>query len=253
MKTKLPHVIFTPEEIQALHSGTMTHLRRPIASLEDKWDCNILRFDSLTESNGKLNAFFAPVESKMENPPKIGATCPFGRVGGLVWVKEAFSVAPTSGASFGDAMMGKDMTIKYKAGGEQRLLGSSVNAEGFHLDIGSEASNFPDEKYDRWQSAVSMPQWASRYTLKIENVKVQQLHDITEEEARAEGYKGSELLELDPDTNEMAPALTPLEDYSFSWNKQIANKNYPWVKNPYVWVIDFALVESLGFQPEAKI
>lgn len=253
MKPKHLHVIFTLEEIQALHTGTMKRFRRPIATLEHDWDCNVLPFDSLAESNGKLNAFFALPEIKKGEKNLLGATSPFGKAGDKLWVKEAFSVAPTSGASFGDAMMGKDMTIKYRAGGEQRLRGSSVNAEGYHLDIGSAASNFPVEKYDRWQSAVSMPRWASRYSLAIENIQVQRLQDITEEEARAEGYKVLVLVKYDSDFNDVRRKLSPLEHYAHRWDELVANKNYPWAKNPYVWVIDFVLAESLGYQPEASI
>lgn len=40
-----------------------------------------------------------------------------------------------------------------------------------------------------WRSPIHMPRWASRVTLKVSAVKVERLHDITHEDALAEGVR----------------------------------------------------------------
>lgn len=246
MKPKHLPIIFTPEEIQALHTGAMKRFRRPIATLEQDWDCNVLHFDSLAESNGKLNAFFALPENQKGEKNLLGATSPFGKAGDKLWVKEAFTVHPASGASAGDVLIGANMTIRYKAGGELTLKSTIFKEKGVTVELGTDAAGYPQGLFGQWQSAVSMPEWASRTSLKIESIHVQRLQDITEEEARAEGYKVLELVKYDRDYNDERRKLSPLEHYAHRWDEQVANKNYPWAKNPYVWVIEFTLAESLG-------
>jgi hypothetical protein len=41
--------------------------------------------------------------------------------------------------------------------------------------------------WGKWRSPLHMPRWASRLTLKVADVRVQQLQDLTEEDALAEG------------------------------------------------------------------
>jgi hypothetical protein len=71
---------------------------------------------------------------------------------------------------------------------------------------------------DRLQSPVTMPRDASRILLEIESVRVERLQDITEEGATAEG-------------------ADPLSWFAHCWRKF-------WDANPWVWVIEFRVVEG---------
>jgi len=50
-----------------------------------------------------------------------------------------------------------------------------------------------DPAFGRLRPGMFMPRWASRLTLTVTDVRVQQLLDITEEDARAEGFEDGRL------------------------------------------------------------
>ena len=99
----------------------------------------------------------------------------------------------------------------------------------------------------RWHPAIHMPKEAARIWLKVTDVRVERLQDITEEQAKAEGavqcYE-----ELSPSENQ--PVIYIASDgkgyyvlgFKSIWNPTIKEKDlthYGWDANPWVWVIEF--------------
>lgn len=81
-------------------------------------------------------------------------------------------------------------------------------------------------RHNRWRPSIHMPRWASRLTLRITDVRVQRLQEITEEDAKAEGFSDGERRE------------TAREHFRELWNF-INGKRAPWSNNPWVWAISF--------------
>lgn len=81
--------------------------------------------------------------------PRDAHQCPYGSVGGILWVREAYTE--------------DDAGFIYRADNE--CIGNSV----------------------RWRPSIFMPRRASRITLTITDIKIQRLQDITEPQAMAEG------------------------------------------------------------------
>ena len=76
-----------------------------------------------------------------------------------------------------------------------------------------------------------MPKEAARIFLRVKNVRVEHLKDMTEEAAIAEGLDDSG-----------AGTDSPLERFSALWNKTVKREElsvYGWDANPWVWVIEF--------------
>lgn len=94
--------------------------------------------------------------------------------------------------------------------------------------------NVPFGGSGKWRSSIHMPRWASRITLEVTEVRVQRLQDISEEDAEAEGARGS--------------ASGPwgreglIEDYSDIW--EAIHGPGSWDANQWVAAITFKLANQ---------
>jgi hypothetical protein len=84
----------------------------------------------------------------------------------------------------------------------------------------------------RLRPSIHMPRWACRLTLRVESVRVERLHDISEEDAIAEGF----VADIPPDP---LRGGTAADWFAETW-QNINWKKHPWDSNPWVWVVTFA-------------
>ena len=100
----------------------------------------------------------------------------------------------------------------------------------------------------RVQSSFYMPAWAARYFLKILGVRVERLQEITEEDAIKEGCqliaRTIQPFELKPYPHFTAPErpFTYKDNFIGIWDS--TNKDYPYKKNPWVFVYTLKPVEK---------
>jgi hypothetical protein len=87
----------------------------------------------------------------------------------------------------------------------------------------------------KWRPSIFMPRWASRITLHITDVRVERVQDISEEDAIAEGVlkAGGASLSL----------YAARHHFSQLWDRINAKRGYGWDINPWVWVVEFRLVD----------
>ena len=93
----------------------------------------------------------------------------------------------------------------------------------------------------RWKPSIHMPKEAARIWLKVTDVRVERLQEITAESALAEGT--DRYIHLNGKFDENAI----LTSFMGIWNSTIKNSDldrYGWNANPYVWVIDFEQCEK---------
>lgn len=94
--------------------------------------------------------------------------------------------------------------------------------------------------------SIHMPKEAARIWLKVTNVRVERLQDITEEGAKKEGAIDNRGFIHSPD-NEYDNIHTAREHFVKIWNNTIKKSNfdrYGWNVNPYVWVVEFERCEK---------
>ena len=92
----------------------------------------------------------------------------------------------------------------------------------------------------RWHPNIHMPKEAARIWLKVKDVRVERLQNITQEDAEKEGAQEK----VDPITKFRASALL---NFMHIWNSTIKKSDldsYGWYENPWVWVIEIERCEK---------
>mgnify|MGYP000392898173 FL=1 len=89
----------------------------------------------------------------------------------------------------------------------------------------------------KWKPSIHMPKEAARIWLKVTDVRVERLQEITEVQAQAEGCNSGLL----------TGACTARGQFEDLWNSTVKKSDidrYGWDANPYVWVISFERCEK---------
>ena len=136
----------------------------------------------------------------------------------------------------GDILYVRETWHKYT-----KLVGKG---EGCHLEehYGYKASIANSEDADEpWKPSIHMPKKAARIWLKVTNVSVERLNEITDKGAEREGAQPDYPFDYDVDK------WPNLEHFKKIWNSTIKKSDldrYGWQANPWVWAISFERCEK---------
>lgn len=98
----------------------------------------------------------------------------------------------------------------------------------------------------KWKPSIHMPKEAARIWLKVTDVRVERLKDITEDGAKAEGAIDNRGFIHSPE-NEYDRIHTARDHFIKIWNSTIKKSDidrYGWNASPWVWVIEFERCEK---------
>jgi hypothetical protein len=144
---------------------------------------------------------------------RLPGRCPYGARGDRLWVRETF--CPVD-----DREHGGPEWIDYRATPRY----SAAHPAGWENDPG-------DPQALKWKPSIFMPRSACRIVLEIEDVRAERLHEITHDDARAEGIDVGIVAAGDGWPN-------PTVAFARLWDS-INGKRYPWASNPWVWRVQF--------------
>ena len=116
-------------------------------------------------------------------------------------------------------------------GTEKYYYAAGPEAPCFDFWVDPETGEHKDKM--PWKPSIHMPKEAARIWLKVTDVRVEQLQDITEVGAINEGYI---------DDIEYAKGKSARNHFIGLWNSTIKKSDidiYGWSANPWVWVIEF--------------
>ena len=185
-----------------------------------------------------------PVEGYGIEPPDL---CPYGQVGDFLWVREAFCLEHQVE---GDPPFDDGRPVFYLREGlpcapkdaetwiQPHYRATDPAPELYYADLPA------DEPRVRWAPPQNMPRWASRITLKITDIRVQRVREITEEEARKEGIIDGGCVNCgNPEPCHCErPEPSPVDAFVNIWDSIYGEKGFGWEANPWVWAITFKKV-----------
>lgn len=86
----------------------------------------------------------------------------------------------------------------------------------------------------KWASPIHMPRRLSRFTLRLTDVRVQRVQDISPDDARSEGHPVSPM----PFQQEIHDEAAR-EWFMDRWDELNARRGFPWADNPWVVALTF--------------
>ena len=103
-----------------------------------------------------------------------------------------------------------------------------------------------------WRPSIHMPKEAARIWLKVTNVRVERLQDITPKDAENEGVGNLFYEDIGYSEKNYGTEVDPeygiaKEQFSWLWDSTIKKSDldrYGWEANPYVWVIEFEVCDK---------
>ena len=174
-----------------------------------------------------LNSPYHKEHPEVEDKQIISKLCnPPYKTGDVLYVRETWCALPVNEAGH----MRGHCVYYYRADGDLR----------------------PEGWRGKWHPSIHMSKEAARIWLKVTDVRVERLQEITEDGAKAEGAKQCyEQI----NTIENKPVTYLAEDYKgyyvlgfkSVWNSTIKKSNldrHGWDANPWVWVIEFEQCEK---------
>lgn len=221
-------ILFSTSMVQAILAGRKNQTRRVIKNIS-----------IVQNKHGTFN--YKAKGCAGNNIPKdellcdflgIGSLCKYA-VGDILWVRENFCVASHL----------DNQPIK---------IFSNVNEINYLADYNN--TNIARFLHPgRTRPSIHMPKWACRLFLKVKDIRVERLQDVSKKAAKAEGVKSvSRFYECYLCNNNGHVGATAMcEDGFFTsatdsfrtlWMS--INGQQSWFANPWVWVIEFERIEK---------
>lgn len=160
--------------------------------------------------------------------PEVWRACPYGVPGDLLWVRETHQFDPPDDGTWGyvswagcDASTWRDIPPRFQ---HPRHVIYAATWQGSPL---------------RMRPSIHMPRWASRITLKVTEVRVERLQEISEKDIVAEGATVDRVAAA---TGVSWSDMPTLDD---AWRELWSHINGAdsWAANPWVWVVSFERVK----------
>ncbi|OCH60893.1 hypothetical protein A6D98_09850 [Aliivibrio fischeri] len=218
-------MIFNTEMVQALLSGNKTVTRRPMkpqpvdSGLGYKW------FPSnIVQSMVQIDNFKEDKEDYLKGI--IPHVCPIACKGDLIYVRETFCMGRIYDYDSGHPA--SDYLYV-----EQCAVDEHVIYKQYCLDENIEIDEV------KWKASIHMPKELSRITLKVTDVRIEQVQDITEEQAISEGMPTNKECQKIAIDSGLGWYQKPVTWFKSLWNGLYNN----WDDNPYVWVIEFEVIK----------
>ncbi len=207
-------ILFSADMVRALLEGRKTQTRRVIKPQPPQ---SSGKYKVIPRHQDDESASLILIQEKVENT----VINPPYKKGDLLWVREAFYFD----TSFYKPTKEHLSDIYYRADGEccEQIPECACS------EIGK----------PKWKPSIFLPHWASRITLKVKNIRIERLNEISSSDAIDEGISVIYCGERELYKNYQTGKGTVYATQSFGTLWQSIHGCESWKNNPLVWVIEF--------------
>ncbi|EPU4808149.1 hypothetical protein ACVXC9_002907 [Vibrio cholerae] len=243
---KVVPMIFNTDMVKALMAGDKVVTRRPVSPQPEPSDYGYdwwpsKKFGSMVQVSGfeKIDCDYKRdlVEEMSRD------ACPIANIGDLIYVRETFRLFNHSD----------------ECGCSDYCSCPPSGTPVYFATCGGDSES-------KWKPSIHMPRTASRLTLKVTDVRIERVQDITEDQAEKEGVISNEKYgDLAGEENlfncpkcegfqvhgyigygggvaegDCETCNTAVKRFGLLWDSIYQN----WNQNPYVWVIEFEVIHQ---------
>lgn len=227
-------ILFGGEMVKAILRGNKTKTRRVVKPQP-------LTIHKYGVFHGDEKHFMAHCQYE-DSPTDRWLRCPYGKPGDTLWVRESWRVVAWSEDGICVDYRADNYCRKewLKVPDEEMFERLWVNSTDDAVKAGLEPDESgmyrwqPGQAPTRWRPAIFLPRWASRINLRITDIRVERLQEITEDDAKAEGVGA---------WHDTIHGTVYRPEFHMLWDR-INGKRSTWASNPWVWVIGFERVSN---------
>ncbi len=209
-------IIFSTAMVQAILDGKKVQTRRVLVARRGKW-------------KGQTPLDVLPMKTPnewitlMQRNPNHGEVirCRYGSAGTVLWMRETWRTGQGLD-NLPPRLSGEGSPYQYKA----------------DMATIREDDVTKHSPWGKWRPSIHMPRWACRLFLKVKDIRVERVQDITEEDAEAEGAQEMHLDDLGQTWK------THRRGFQTLWDTINAKRGYLWDTNPWVWRIEFEVMKD---------
>lgn len=213
-------ILFNTAMVRAILNGSKTQTRRLI---KRRYDNTVLEMKT-----DKYGTRLIEIQKDEE-----GVT--FGKhEDGSTWRKLRAYIEPKPPYQAGDLLYVRETWAGIKLGPK----GKETTTYWYRADEDDDRLN-PD---DKWRPSIHMPKEAARIWLRVTDVRLQRLQDISSEDVDAEGCKE---WAYSAATGELLPSVPTW--FKTLWDETVSEKDkkeYGWDSNPWVWAYTFERIDN---------
>lgn len=245
-KAKDHPTIFRGWSIRSILAGSKTQMRRVVNPQPPGDVCSVTWDDMGGDWIGTVGSRGDPT-SRI----RWSATCPYGKPGDILWVREAWNGYALPGwydkgkwlHELPSRLRIPEVThfMQYRADrSAYRVDPTEMWSKGWKDDVPLEKANHEFyEEPPRWKPSIHMFKWMSRLRLQVEGVRVERLQEISEDDAISEGVKPVIRQSTSTYGGDTISAVIAFKE---RWNETYGRGD--WEKNPWVWVVSFSKIEE---------
>ena len=223
----MKQILFNTEMVRAILDGRKSCTRRVIKFPVNRYTNNVPLADKVVVQElrcDKVNFLEEPFFS-------YGMNLPY-QPGDILYVRETWQYLYELD---GNEQVIEDTGKYYYAATDTIPFNTYVDENGVRHD------------HAPWRSSIHMPKEAARIWLKVTDVRVERLQDITPKDAENEGVGNLFYEDIGYSEKNYGTEVDPeygiaKEQFSWLWDSTIKKSDldrYGWEANPWVWIIKF--------------